>query len=184
MLSYDLYHIPFCSRNRIFTVMKRRSRFRTIFLILLLFLVAIQFLPVDRSAPPVDPSQDFVAVMNPPGLLKPLIKDACYDCHSHETEYPWYSYIAPVAQWLQGHINEGREKVNFSVWTTYSAEDADHALEEVVEMLEEKEMPLNSFTWTHPEARLSDVQRTDLVAWFKTQRTSASDLRKTEIEDD
>ncbi len=157
--------------------MKKRGLFRTIFLIILLLLVAIQFIPVDRSAPAVNPSQDFVAVMNPPGQLGTLIKEACYDCHSHETEYPWYSYVSPVSLWLQGHINEAREKVNFSIWTTYSAADTDHAVEEVVEVIEKKEMPLKSFTWTHPEARLSDAQRTEMVSWFKTLRTGASEKR-------
>ena len=155
--------------------MKKRNRLRTIFLILLLLLVAIQFLPVDRSTPALTPAQDFLAVMNSPGQLGPLIKDGCYDCHSHETEYPWYSYVAPVGQWLQGHIRKARKQVNFSVWTTYSTEDADHALKEIVEVVKEKEMPLKSFTWMHPEARLTEVQRTELATWFQGLRTGASD---------
>lgn len=153
--------------------MKKRRLFRTILLVLLLILVLMQFLPVDRSAPAVNPSQDFVAVTNPPAALGTLIKDACYDCHSHETEYPWYSYVSPVSQWLQGHINGGREHLNFSVWTTYSAGDADHAMEEAVEVVEKKEMPLKSFTWTHPEARLTDAQRKELAGWFQSLRTGA-----------
>lgn len=155
--------------------MKKRRWFRIIFLVLLLIVVLIQFLPVDRSVPTVNPSQDFVAVTNPPAAVATLIKQACYDCHSYETEYPWYSYISPVAQWLQGHVNEGREKINFSIWTTYSAADADEAMEEAVEEVGEKKvMPLKSFTWTHPEARLTDAQRTELTDWFRKLRTGAS----------
>lgn len=155
--------------------MKKRNLFRTIFLVLLLLVVAIQFLPVDRSAPAVNPSQDFVSVTNPPAAVGTLIKEACYDCHSYETEYPWYSYVSPVAQWLQGHIKEAREKINFSIWTTYNAEDADKAMEEAVEEVgEKKEMPLKSFTWTHPEARLTDAQRKELTDWFQGLRTGAS----------
>ena len=182
----NTYHSTraFAQEGRYLSAMKRPRRIRTIILILILVIVLIQFLPVNRSAPPVDPAQDFVAVTNPPANLGILIKDACYDCHSHETEYPWYSYVAPVAQWLQGHVKEGRENLNFSVWTTYSAEDADGSLEEAVEMVEEKEMPLKSFTWGHPEARLTDAQRAELVQFFKSLRTGASDRLRPEQEED
>jgi hypothetical protein len=149
---------------------KTPRRSRLILPIILLVLVLIQFLPVDRSVPAVDPVQDFVAVTNPPAALGALIKDACYDCHSYETEYPWYAYISPVAQWLQRHINHGREHMNLSIWTTYTPGDTDHALEEMVEMVESKNMPLKSFTWVHSEARLTDTQRVELAAWFESLR--------------
>jgi len=154
--------------------MKRR-RFRTILLILLLVIVLIQFLPVNRSVPQIDPSQDFIAVTHTSADLGRLIKDACYDCHSYETEYPWYSYVSPVSLWLQNHINEGREHLNFSIWATYPANRADHKLKEAVEHVKEKEMPLNSFMWMHPEARLTDTQRADLAAWFQGLRTGAGE---------
>jgi hypothetical protein len=72
-----------------------------------------------------------------------------------------------VSLWLQGHIRNGRGQVNFSTWQQYSAEDKDHILEECVEVMEKKSMPLKSFTWTHPEARLSDAQRDTLKTWFQ-----------------
>jgi hypothetical protein len=155
--------------------MKRRRNVRTIVLLILLVVVLIQFLPVDRSAPPIDPAQDFVSVMRPPEGTARLIRDACYDCHSFETEYPWYAYVSPVAQWLQGHIKEGRKHMNFSIWATYPADDQDHSMKECVEMVEEKAMPLKSFTWAHPEARLTDAQRSELVEYFKSLRTGISD---------
>lgn len=141
-----------------------------ILLVLLLILVAIQFLPIDRSVPDVDPSQDFVLSTQPPGEVAKLFHDACYDCHSYETEYPWYGYVAPVGQWLQGHINHGRGKVNYSIWTTYSADDQDHALKEMGEMIETRKMPLKGFVWMHPEAQLTDAQRADMVAWLSAVR--------------
>ena len=162
--------------------MKRR-KFRTALLVLLLSVVLVQFLPVDRSAPAVNPAQDFVAVTSPSPQLGQMIKDACYDCHSYETEYPWYSYVAPVAQWLQGHVNEGRKNLNFSIWTTYSAKKTDKKLKEAIEMVKEKEMPLQSFTWGHPEARLSDAQRTEITDWFQKFRTSADSDRNQGEED-
>ncbi len=157
--------------------MKKRKGLRLAFLVLLLIAVVAQFLPVDRSAPAVDPSQDFVSVTDPPAQLGQLIKDACYDCHSYETQYPWYSYIAPVAQWLQGHIDEGRQHLNFSIWTTYNAKRMDRKLKEAIHEVKEKGMPLNSFTWVHSEARLSDVQRAELTDWFQRFRTGAGSDR-------
>jgi uncharacterized membrane protein len=148
----------------------KRRRFRTILLILLLVFVGIQFIPVDRSVPAVDPSQDLIQTLNPPAQVASLIRDACYDCHSHETEHPWYAYISPASQWLQGHVNGARKQVNFSVWGTYDAERKDHALEEIDEVLKEKSMPLKSFTWLHSEAKLTDEERQEMVAWFDGQR--------------
>jgi hypothetical protein len=150
--------------------MKKRKRSGLILLILLLVVVLIQFLPVDRSVPEVVPTQDFLVVTAPDAYLRMLIKEACYDCHSYETEYPWYAYISPVSQWLQGHVNNGREHLNFSIWATYAHEDEDHALKEAAEMVETKSMPLKSFLWVHPEARLTDVQRTELAEWFTSLR--------------
>jgi hypothetical protein len=148
----------------------KRRRFRTVLLILLLVFVGIQFIPVDRSVPEVDPSQSLVQTLRPPAQVASLIRDACYDCHSHETEYPWYAYISPVSQWMQGHIKGARKQVNFSVWGTYDEERKDHALEEIDEVLKNKAMPLKSFTWMHPEAKLTDEQRGEMVAWFDGQR--------------
>jgi len=144
----------------------KRRLFRTILLLALLMLVAIQFLPVDRSVPEVDPAQDFISATQPPAQVASLIRDACYDCHSYESEYPWYAYVAPVGQWLQGHIKHARKQVNFSVWTSNTQKKSDHALEEIVEVLKEESMPLKSFTWMHPEARLTQEERQELVMWF------------------
>lgn len=99
-----------------------------------------------------------------------LLKSACYDCHSNETEYPWYAQVQPLAWWIDHHVEEARESLNFSIWQTYSVKDMDHAFEECIEMVEEKEMPLTSFTLTHPEARLSELQRQQMVDWFKKLR--------------
>lgn len=155
--------------------MKHRRRFRTIVLLVLLAIVLLQFIPVDRSAPPVNPAQDFLNVQNAPVSVASLMRSACYDCHSNETRYPWYAYIAPVSFWLQNHIREGRENLNFSTWTLYNAEDLDEALEEMIEVVKEKSMPLNSYLWGHPEARLTDAQRQEMTTWFQSLRKAGDD---------
>jgi len=134
-----------------------------------LVVIGIQFIPRNHEAPEVNPVEAFSADNAPSELA--LLKAACYDCHSNETEYPWYAYVQPLALWLDHHVEEGREELNFSTWNTYSIKEMDHKLEESIEMMEKGEMPLKSFTWTHPEARLSDAERTQLTAWFAKLRT-------------
>lgn len=74
-------------------------------------------------------------------------------------------YIQPVGWWLQYHVNDGKEHLNFSEFLSYDAKKQDHKMEELIEMVKEKEMPLNSYTWTHDEARLTDQERQVLVNW-------------------
>ena len=120
------------------------------------FFLVIQLIRIDKSTPAGNLSDDFIVSEATEENVAMLIKNACYDCHSHQTEYPWYAQVAPVSWWIKNHINEGRKHLNFSVWTTYNAKKQKHKLEECIEMMENNEMPLKSFTWTHPEAKLSD----------------------------
>ena len=136
---------------------------------LLIALVLLQFIRIDKTKPETDPNNDFLALLQPPQDIASIISTTCYDCHSHETTYPWYSNIAPISFWLKGHVNEGRHHLNFSEWATYTNKRAHHKLEECYEEVEEGHMPLPSYTWTHQEARLSEQQRTSLANWFKGQ---------------
>ena len=99
-----------------------------------------------------------------------LLHVACYDCHSHTTTYPWYSYITPVNFWLQQHVNEGREELNLSEWGAHKEKWQRHKAKEAVEMLEAGEMPLPSYTIAHGDADLSPEQRAELVAYFQELR--------------
>jgi len=150
--------------------MKRKSTIRTILLVILLIFVLIQFIPVNRDVPEYDATQDFIAMTNPPESIKQDLKIACYDCHSFNTRYPWYSYVAPVSFWLQDHIKDGREELNFSEWGTYTAKKQNHKMEEGAEMVSEGHMPLNSYLWIHTDARLSQPQRDDMAGWFNGLR--------------
>jgi hypothetical protein len=129
-------------------------------------LVGIQFITIDKTNPPVDASKDFMTITDPPAEVEKLIRTSCYDCHSNESTYPWYSNIAPVSWWVKDHINEAREELNFSEWGTYEWKRTDHKLEECAEEVDEGEMPLKSYLIAHSEARLSDEDRAKLVDWF------------------
>ncbi len=152
----------------------KKNLMRNVLLVVLAIVVIIQFIPVNRENPPVDPTKDFIAVSGIDAASATLLKSACYDCHSHETKYPWYSYVAPASLWLANHIKEGRSELNFSAWTDYTAKKKDHKLEEVGEALTEGWMPLKDYKFAHPEARLTDTQRTELAAVISKIRMSAS----------
>lgn len=140
---------------------------RIFFFLLVVLLVGLQFVPVDRRNPSADQAQDYLALTAPPTAVATLVKQACYDCHAHQTQYPWYAYIAPVSFFVQNHVVEGRKHLNFATWTKYSPGKQAHKLEECIEVIEEKEMPELTYTWLHPEAQLSPEQRATLVGWFK-----------------
>lgn len=150
---------------------KKSRIIKNILLGLLGVLVVIQFFRIDKTNPPVEPGQDFLNLAAPPAELGTLIRNACYDCHSNETKYPWYTNVQPVAWWVKDHIDEGREELNFSEWGTYNAKKRAHKMEEAVEETKEGEMPLSSYTWVHANSRLSDAQRQELAAWFQEQMT-------------
>lgn len=117
-------------------------------------LVLIQFWPVDRSNPEVTREIRW----DSPATAE-IAQRACYDCHSNETEWPWYSYVAPVKWLIVEHVNHGREHLNFSQWDQPN-EDAD----EIVEVVEEGEMPHPQYLRLHPEARLTDEEKAAFFA--------------------
>jgi len=133
--------------------------------------VIAQFFPIDKTNPPFDEKDDFINIVQPPQAIATMLKNACYDCHSHQSKYPWYTSIAPVSWWIQGHIDHGREHFNLSKWGQYDAEKKAHKLEECFELVEGTEMPLLSYLIGHPEARMSKDERAELVAWFKLQQS-------------
>jgi len=144
-------------------------------MVLLASFVVMQFFRIDTTNPEVQIEKDFIAIVQPTDEVESLLRTACYDCHSHETVYPWYSNVAPVSWWLKGHVDEGTEHLNFSEWGDLSAKKADHKLEECVESMKEGWMPISSYTITHSEARLSTDQRVVLADFFESNRTYLSD---------
>jgi hypothetical protein len=107
-----------------------------------------------------------------PADVEATLKVACNDCHSNKTVYPWYAEVQPVAWWLQNHVNDGNHHLNFSTLGAKPAWLQNHKMEEVQEMIEKGEMPLNSYTWVHRDAALSEAQKSAIIAWTKTVRDS------------
>lgn len=151
--------------------MKKKLTLKNISLGLLVVFVLMQLIRIDKSNPEGDHQNDISVLKRPDPEITTILKNACYDCHSNEVYYPWYSNVAPISWWIKHHVNEGREHLNFSEWGTYNPKKSDHKLEECIEMLEEKEMPLYSYTLIHKPANISDAQRTKLIEFFKALRS-------------
>lgn len=146
---------------------------KVIFWTLVVFAM-IQFIPVDKVNKPVDAAVNFADVNKTPEKVRTLIKGACYDCHSNETVYPKYAYIAPVSWSVKSHINEGREHLNFSVWGTYNKDLKQNMLSKSVQTVQAKTMPMPGYIVYHKEANLSEAERTLLISYFEEMLKSKS----------
>ncbi|MFO0355414.1 MAG: heme-binding domain-containing protein [Sphingobacteriaceae bacterium] len=162
--------------------MKQKLNFKKIALYTSILLVLIQLIRIDKSNKELTPENDFINITKPDAELASILKASCYDCHSNEITYPWYTNIAPVSWWIKHHINEGSEHLNFSEWGTYSAKKADHKLEECVEMVSEGEMPMWSYTLMHSNAKLDQTQKEKLIAFFNSLRINKSEEAENEDE--
>lgn len=158
--------------------MKKHFTFKKISLVIIVLLVIAQFFRIDKSTKAHDAGKDFISMTIAPDEIAIMLKTSCYDCHSNQPVYPWYTNIAPVSWWIKHHINEGSHHLNFSEWGTYSSRKQDHKLEECVEMVEENEMPMSSYTLMHGNAKLSEQQKKQLTDWFNSLRTHESDKPK------
>ncbi|KQT23947.1 cytochrome C [Chryseobacterium sp. Leaf405] len=143
---------------------------KKILVILLVAFIIIQFFPIDKTNPAPTPGMDFLRIKNTPPEIATLINSSCYDCHSNETRYPWYANIAPASWFLKSHINDGRKHLNFSTFAVYQPKQQLHKLEECIEMVEKREMPLDSYFLGHQEAKLTDEQRKILIDYFKREK--------------
>jgi len=141
---------------------------RKTLLIIVIFLVAIQFFRPQKNiahSAPANAIEKHYAVPKEIGLL---LRSSCYDCHSNTTVYPWYSNIQPIAWWQQNHIIDGKKELNFDEFNSYNAKKKKHKLDEIVEVLQEDEMPLGSYTLIHSDAALSTQAKNELISWAKT----------------
>jgi hypothetical protein len=100
-----------------------------------------------------------------PADVHAVLKRSCYDCHSNETKWPWYSQVVPVS-WIVAHdVNDGRKHLNFSVWETYEPGRKLKKLKEIAEEVEEGEMPMAIYVSLHSEAKLTEAEKKAIVEW-------------------
>ena len=137
---------------------------------LVIVLVLIQFIRPERNLSD-DQTYNISTKYVVTDEVKDILKVACNDCHSNKTAYPWYANIQPVAFWLNHHVEEGKEELNFSTFTKLPIAVQNHKLKETVEQIEKGEMPLPSYTYLglHKEAHLTEAQKKVLIDWAKAQ---------------
>ena len=132
-------------------------------LVLAVGLLLAQLLPVDRSNPPVE--NDAPALPQ----VRTALRAACYDCHSNETVWPWYSRIAPASWLLAYDVREGRAELNFSTWQQYDSRQRQKKLKETIETMRSGEMPPWYYALMHPPAQLADRDRAAIAAWVRSE---------------
>lgn len=147
-----------------------KKALKIIAIILFAGFIIIQFFRPDFTNPPVNASETLEATTEVPENVRAILKRSCYDCHSHETAYPWYSKIQPSAWFLKSHIDDGRRHLNFSTWDTLELRRKKKKLEEICEETEGKAMPLPSYLWIHWDAVLSAEDGVALCDWAKAER--------------
>ena len=138
--------------------------------ILYWFIIAfalIQFIPIDRTNKPVKASEDFVKIYHSPPKIHQMLKNACYDCHSNETVYPNYAYVAPVSWSIKNHVNKGRKFLNFSEWGTFDPYLKKSMLEKSVRSIKDYSMPMPGYIARHPKANLTKAERIILQNYFE-----------------
>ena len=143
---------------------------KKILIALAIVLVLIQFIRPAKN----DEGGFKYAVYNKhqmPPEVSDILKRGCLDCHSNVTKYPWYSNVQPAAWFMAKHVKKGKKNLNFSEFTNHKIAYQNRKFEEIAELVEEKEMPLPSYTWfgLHPEAKLTDAERQTLIIWAQSQ---------------
>jgi Haem-binding domain len=134
-------------------------------LVLLAALVVIQFFHPAKNKQEGIAANHISNKYPVPDNVNVILQKACNDCHTNNTRYPWYNNIQPVAWWLNSHINEGKSKFNFSEFTGYSLRRQYKKLEEVINEVKEGGMPLDSYTWIHKDAKLTQEEKIKVTDW-------------------
>ncbi|WP_248723449.1 heme-binding domain-containing protein [Seonamhaeicola sp. ML3] len=139
-------------------------------LVLIIALVIIQFIRPDKNNAETRNLTAFITDTKPSTEVTAILEKHCYDCHSDKTTYPWYAELAPVSLWIDHHVEEGKEHFNVSNWSKYKLKKRDHKLDELIEEVEEGEMPLESYSWLH--GSITEEEKETLIKWANGVRAS------------
>ncbi|WP_417358041.1 heme-binding domain-containing protein [Flavobacterium sp.] len=145
---------------------------KIILLILLVAFVGIQFVPTERNQSDIVPQTDFMLVNNVREDIKDKLQVSCYDCHSNNTKYPWYNKVQPVAWFLEGHIKNGKEELNFNEWADYSDRRKKSKLKSIINQIDEDKMPLASYSVIHKDALFSETEKQEIIQYLNQLKDS------------
>ena len=131
--------------------------------------LVIQVIPVERNVSTVPPGQSFERTEKVPANVAAILKVSCYDCHSNNTRYPWYSELQPGAYFMAQHIKEGKEELNFDEFNNYSKRRKKAKIKSIISQIEKEEMPLKSYLLLHPDAGLTPNKKKVLLQFFQSE---------------
>lgn len=123
-----------------------------------------------------DLTADFTRVYNVPKNVETILRTSCYDCHSNNTNYPWYSYIQPARFLMDNHIKDGKKDLNFNRFENYSKRKQSSKLEAIIKQIKSGEMPLASYTLLHKKAKLTPTQKKEVIDWINKTKDSLSSV--------
>ncbi|VAW15647.1 FIG01019121: hypothetical protein [hydrothermal vent metagenome] len=143
-----------------------KKHIKKILFALVVVFIGIQFIPKNHNESSEVLTTDFMTTFNVPKNIEIQLRVSCYDCHSNNTNYPWYNKIQPVAWFMEGHINEAKAELNFSEFGNYSKRRQKSKLKSMISQIRDNEMPLLSYTLIHRDAKLSEKDKELLEEWL------------------
>jgi hypothetical protein len=157
---------------------------KTITIIIVSALILTQLIPRPKKNTNSEESlADISNVLIVPESVKKILQNSCFDCHSNNTKYPWYASIQPLSLWINHHIEEGKEELNFSEFGNYSKDKQTKKIEEIEEVVSEGEMPIKSYSLIHRNTSLNNKEKATIIIWAKsTQKISNDEEFKTHEE--
>jgi hypothetical protein len=148
------------------------SRRKKILSAILLVFIAIQFIQPVRNKSGQLLSTDISKLVHIPDSVQVVLKNACYDCHSNNTNYPWYVNIQPMGWLMAKHIKQGKAVLNFSEFGNYSLRKQLSKLTGIANSIKDDNMPLSSYKWMHRNARLSTNEKAMISNWVQQSKDS------------
>lgn len=144
--------------------------FKRFLIVLLVALLVIQFFRPQKNVSATIAVNDIATKYSIPADVHVVLKASCYDCHSNNTNYPWYNNIQPVAWYLADHVKEAKKELNFNEFATYKIAKQYRKLEEIINQVEMDEMPIESYTLIHGGTKLNLAQKTMIINWATVLR--------------
>jgi hypothetical protein len=149
-----------------------QSRFmnlpRKIIVLIVILVLLIQVIQPTKNRAEGISNNDISKVYDLPVGVHEMLVKKCYDCHSHNTRYPWYFNVQPIGWWLAAHVHEGKEHLNFSEFGKYTAERKQNKFEDLREVVEDGSMPLSSYVTFHPGTEMTSADKQMINAWLDT----------------
>lgn len=152
---------------------------KILFIGLIIFLLIQLYQPARNNGFEQDITANFTKVYNVPKNIETILRISCYDCHSNNTKYLWYSYIQPTRFFMESHIKKGKENLNFNEFGNYSSRKQKNKLDRMIKQIKVDEMPLSFYTIIHKDAILSKNQKEIVIVWINKTIDSISSQKTT-----